>query len=134
MSINVKDVIISGLTGETVKIDQFLENVLNASGIIGMGRNISQRRLRNRIRFLKQLYPNLPDRLIDRFLDIRPTITELRKVLYFTRLKLPARNRYSYIRTRSRDILKQALRQQVIMENIIRSRSFILSNEDIHLG
>jgi hypothetical protein len=108
MSINVKDVIISGLTGETVKIDQFLENVLNASGIIGMGRNISQRRLRNRIRFLKQLYPNLPDRLIDRFLDIRPTITELRKVLYFTRLKLPARNRYSYIRTRSRDILKQA--------------------------
>jgi hypothetical protein len=133
MSINVKDVIISGLTGETVKIDQFLENVLNASGIIGMGRNISQRRLRNRIRFLKQLYPNLPDRLIDRFLDIRPTITELRKVLYFTRL-IPARNRYSYIRTRSRDILKQALRQQVIMENIIRSRSFILSNEDIHLG
>ena len=134
MSINVKDVAISGLTGETVKIDQFLENVLNASGIIGMGRNISQRRLRNRIRFLKQLYPNLPDRLIDRFLDIRPTITELRKVLYFTRLKLPARNRYSYIRTRSRDILKQALRQQVIMEDIIRSRSFILSNEDIHLG
>ena len=83
-----------------------------------------ERGLRSRIRFLKQLYPDLPDRLIDRFLDIRPTITELRKVLYSTRLKLPARNRYSYIRKRSRDILKQdALRQQEIMENIIRSRS-----------
>lgn len=44
MSINVKDVVISGLTGETVKIDQFLENVLNASGIIGMGRNIPQKK------------------------------------------------------------------------------------------
>jgi hypothetical protein len=83
-----------------------------------------ERGLRNRIRFLKQLYPDLPDRLIDRFLDIRPTITELRKVLYSTRLKLTSRNQYSYIRTLSRDLLKQdALRQQEIMENIIKSRS-----------
>ncbi len=44
MSINVKDVAISGLTGETVKIGQFQKNVPNASEIIGMGRYIPQRK------------------------------------------------------------------------------------------
>jgi hypothetical protein len=44
VSINVKDVAISGLTGETVNIGQFQKSALDASEIIGMGRYIPQRK------------------------------------------------------------------------------------------